>query len=70
MLSGALVHSIVGQPRYLISSHAAGGSHTVPVSSYIHPPSASAKQACRPPVWSFGICFGKPFGKHPTRCLR
>jgi len=58
-----LVHSSVGQPRYLTSSLAAGGSHTVPVSSYICTPSASAKQAYRPPVWSFGIHFGKPFGK-------
>ena len=45
-----LVHSIVRQPRYLIFSLAAGGSHTVPVSSYIRTPSVSAKQACSPPV--------------------
>jgi hypothetical protein len=59
-----LVHSFIGQPGYLTSSLAAGGSHTVPVSSYIHIPSASANQAYRPPVRSFGIHFGKPFGKH------
>jgi hypothetical protein len=62
----ALMHSSVRQRRYLISSLAAGGSHTVPVSCYVHPPSASAKQASRP----FGIPFGKPVGKHPSRCLR
>jgi len=53
-----------------ISCLAAGGSHTVPVSSYIHPPSASAKQAYWPPVWSFGIRFVNLFGKHPNRCQR
>jgi hypothetical protein len=42
----------------------------VSVSSYIHPPSASAKQANRPPVGSFGIHFGKPFDKQPSRCLQ
>ena len=50
-----LVHSFIGQPRYLTSSLATGGSHTVPVSSNIHPPSASAKQAYWPPVWLFGV---------------
>jgi len=35
-----VVHSFVRQPRFLISSLAAGGSHTVPVSSYNHTPSA------------------------------
>jgi hypothetical protein len=65
-----LVHSSVAQPRYVTSSCAAGGSHTVSVSSYIHPPSASAKQAYRPPVWLFGMHFGKPFGKRPSRRLR
>jgi len=64
-----LVDSSVGHPRYLTSSLAAGGSHTVPVSSYTHPPSASAKQAYRPPVWSFGIHFAEPFGKHPSHYL-
>jgi len=33
-----------------IFSLAAGDNRTVPVSSYIHPPSASAKQAYSPPV--------------------
>jgi hypothetical protein len=40
-----LVHSFVRQTQYLITSLAAGGSHMVPVSSYNHTPSASAKQA-------------------------
>jgi len=45
-----LVHSFSGQPRYVTSYLAAGGSHTVRISCYIHPPSASAKQAYRPPI--------------------
>jgi len=64
-----LVHSSVGRPQSVTTSLQAGGSQMVPVSSNIHPPLVSAKQAYRPPEWLFGIQFGKPFGKHFSQCL-
>jgi len=45
-----LVHSFVGQSRYLTSSLAAGDYHTVPVSTVIHTASASAMQAYSHPL--------------------
>jgi len=66
-----LVHCFIGQPRYPRTSLVASKLHhiSVLVCSCIHTMSPSAKQADGPPVWSFGIQFGKPFGKHPISCL-
>jgi len=65
-----LMYSLVGQSWYIRTLLAAGGSHMVPISRYIHPPLVLAKQAYTPWVWSFSIHFGKLFGKYPCQCHR